>query len=166
MRKFKLLFFLALITSVVVAKEYHVSVKGSDKNNGSASMPYKTISAAAQVAQPGDVIIVHAGIYRERVTPPRGGESDTKRIIYRAAAGEKVEIKGSEIVTNWVKVQYNAWKLTLPNSFFGRFNPYSNLIHGDWFDPKGRQHHTGAVGAAHGRADRFDWHQLEQGLDH
>lgn len=145
MRKLKLLFFLALITSVVVAKEYHVSVKGSDKNNGSASMPYKTISAAAQVAQPGDVIIVHAGIYRERVTPPRGGESDTKRIIYRAAEGEKVEIKGSEIVTNWVKVQYNAWKLTLPNSFFGRFNPYSDLIHGDWFDPKGRQHHTGAV---------------------
>src|SRR5450759_437709 len=145
MRKFKLLFFLALITSVVVAKEYHVSVKGSDKNNGSASMPYKTISAAAQVAQPGDVIIVHAGIYRERVTPPRGGESDTKRIIYQAAEGEKVEIKGSEIVTNWVKVQYNAWKLTLPNSFFGRFNPYSDLIHGDWFDPKGRQHHTGAV---------------------
>ena len=134
-----------MITSVVVAKEYHVSVKGSDKNNGSASMPYKTISAAAQVAQPGDVIIVHAGIYRERVTPPRGGESDTKRIIYRAAEGEKVEIKGSEIVTNWVKVQYNAWKLTLPNSYFGRFNPYSDLIHGDWFDPKGRQHHTGAV---------------------
>ena len=145
MRKLKLLFFLVLITSVVVAKEYHVSVKGSDKNNGSASMPYKTISAAAQVAQPGDVIIVHAGTYRERVTPPRGGESDSKRIIYRAAEGEKVEIKGSEIVTNWVKVQYNAWKLTLPNSFFGRFNPYSDLIHGDWFDPKGRQHHTGAV---------------------
>jgi len=145
MRKLKLLFFLVLITSVVVAKEYHVSVKGSDKNNGSASMPYKTISAAAQVAQPGDVIIVHAGTYRERVTPPRGGESDTKRIIYQAAEGEKVEIKGSEIVTNWVKVQYNAWKLTLPNSFFGRFNPYSDLIHGDWFDPKGRQHHTGAV---------------------
>lgn len=134
-----------MITSVVVAKEYHVSVKGSDKNNGSASMPYKTISAAAQVAQPGDVIIVHAGIYRERVTPPRGGESDTKRIIYRAAEGEKVEIKGSEIVTNWVKVQYDVWELTLPNSFFGRFNPYSDLIHGDWFDPKGRQHHTGAV---------------------
>src|SRR5450759_5613474 len=117
MRKFKLLFFLALITSVVVAKEYHVSVNGSDKNNGSVSMPYKTITAAAHVAQPGDVIIVHAGTYRERVTPPRGGESDSKRIIYRAAEGEKVEIKGSEIVTSWVKVQYDVWELTLPNSY-------------------------------------------------
>jgi alpha-N-arabinofuranosidase len=146
MRKLKLLFFLALITPVVVvAREYHVSVKGSDKNDGSASMPYKSISAAAQVAQPGDVIIVHAGTYRERVTPPRGGKSDKMRIIYRAAEGEKVEIKGSEIVTNWVKVRDDTWKVTLPNSFFGSFNPYSDLIHGDWFDPKGRQHHTGAV---------------------
>jgi alpha-N-arabinofuranosidase len=145
MRKLKLLFILVFITSVVIAKEYHVSVKGSDKNDGSASMPYKTISAAARVAQPGDVIIVHAGTYRERVSPPRGGESDIRRIIYRAAEGEKVEIKGSEIVTNWMKVQDDAWKVTLPNSFFGRFNPYSDLIHGDWFDSKGRQHHTGAV---------------------
>ncbi len=46
---------------------------------------------------------------------------------------------------NWVKVQEDVWKATLPNSFFGSFNPYSDLIHGDWFNPKGRQHHTGAV---------------------
>ena len=25
----------------------------------------------------------------------------------------------------------------MPNSLFGDFNPYSDLIHGDWFDPKG-----------------------------
>jgi len=63
MRKLRLtlLLFLVLIPSVVSAKEYHVSVKGSDKNDGSVSMPYKTISAAAQVAQPGDVIITESG---------------------------------------------------------------------------------------------------------
>ena len=68
-----------------------------------------------------------------------------KRIVYQAAPGEKVEIKGSEVVKNWVKVQDDVWKVTLPNSFFGSFNPYSDLIHGDWFNPKGREHHTGAV---------------------
>ena len=88
---------------------------------------------------------MHEGVYRERISPPRGGESDAKRIVYQAAPGEKVEIKGSEVVKNWVKVQDDVWKVTLPNSFFGSFNPYSDLIHGDWFDPKGRQHHTGAV---------------------
>ena len=127
------------------ATEFHVAINGSDANNGSSSKPFKTISAAARVAQPGDIITVHAGTYRERVTPPRGGESDAKRIVYQAAAGEKVEIKGSEVVTNWVKVQDNVWKATLPNALFGGFNPYNDLIHGDWFDPKGREHHTGAV---------------------
>jgi alpha-N-arabinofuranosidase len=91
------------------------------------------------------VITVHAGVYRECVSPPRGGESDAKRIIYQAAPGEKVEIKGSEVVKNWEKVQGDTWKVTLPNSFFGKFNPYSDLIHGDWFDARERAHHTGAV---------------------
>ena len=85
------------------------------------------------------------GIYRERINPPRGGESDAKRIVYQAAAGEKVEIKGSEVVKNWVQVQGDVWKVDAAQFLLRHFNPYSDLIHGDWFDPKGRQHHTGAV---------------------
>jgi alpha-L-arabinofuranosidase len=127
------------------ATEYHVSRSGDNTNSGMRTAPLHTIQHAADIAQPGDVITVHEGVYRERIKPPRGGESDTKRIIYQAAAGEKVEIKGSELVKNWVKVQGDVWKVSLPNSFFGEFNPYSDLIHGDWFDPKGRKHHTGAV---------------------
>ena len=127
------------------AKEFHVSVNGDDSNQGSASKPFKTISAAARVAQAGDVITVHQGTYRELVNPPRGGESDARRITYQSAKGERVEIKGSEVITNWVKVQDDVWKVTLPNSFFGSFNPYSDLIRGDWFNRLGRDHHTGAV---------------------
>ncbi len=143
--KFKLLLLLALTSFVLPAKEYHVSVNGNDKNEGSSSSPFKTINFAAQFVVPGDVITVHTGTYRERVNPARGGESDTKRIIYRAAKGEKVVITGSESVKGWVKVSGDIWKVMLPNSFFGDFNPYSDLIRGDWFDPKGRQHHTGCV---------------------
>src|ERR1035437_4857356 len=122
-------------------KEYHVSPEGSDANEGSKTRMLKTISAAALRAQPGDVITVHGGVYRERINPPRGGESDQKRIVYQAAKGEKVAIKGSEVVTGWERVQLDTWKATLPNNFFGKFNPYSDLIHGDWFSAKGRQHH-------------------------
>ena len=87
----------ALLTAAPLAatNEFHVSVSGDDANDGSPSKPFKTISAAAQAAYPGDVITVHAGVYREHVSPPRGGESDAKRIVYQAAEGEKVEIKGS-----------------------------------------------------------------------
>ena len=141
---------LALITAIALAAavhaaEFHVATTGNDANPGTQAAPLRTIQHAADLAQPGDVITVHEGVYRERISPPRGGESDAKRIVYQAAPGEKVEIKGSEIVKGWVKVQGDVWKVTLPNAFFGNFNPYSDLIHGDWFNPKGREHHTGAV---------------------
>jgi alpha-N-arabinofuranosidase len=127
------------------ATELHVAAGGNDANSGTQAAPFRTIQRAADLAQPGDTITVHAGVYRERIAPPRGGESDQKRIVYRVAPGEKVAIKGSEVVKNWVKVQDDVWKVALPNSFFGGFNPYGDLIRGDWFNAKGRQHHTGAV---------------------
>ena len=85
MLKFKLLTVLVLSSFVISAKEYHVSVNGSDKSDGSSASPFKTINFVAQLAVPGDVITVHKGTYREWVNPARGGESDTKRIIYQAA---------------------------------------------------------------------------------
>jgi alpha-N-arabinofuranosidase len=127
------------------ATEIHVAPNGNDSNPGTQAAPLRTIQRAADLAQPGDIITVHEGVYRERISPPRGGESDVKRITYQAAPGAKVEIKGSEVVKGWVKVQDDVWKVTIANSIFGGFNPYSDLIHGDWFEPKGREHHTGAV---------------------
>ncbi|MHC4658169.1 MAG: right-handed parallel beta-helix repeat-containing protein [Planctomycetota bacterium] len=145
MKKLALIILAGLLTQSLSAREWHVSVKGSDKNDGSASKPYMTISAAAQVAQPGDVITVHEGSYRERVTPPRGGESDAKRIVYRAAVNEKVEIKGSEVITGWKMFAKGVWKVTIPNTFFADYNPYKDIIYGDWFHRLGRDHHTGEV---------------------
>lgn len=124
-------------------KEYHVSVNGNDANDGSKTNPFKTISAAANVAMPGDVVTVHTGVYREQITPPRGGNAANERIVYQAAKGEKVEIKGSEIIKGWQKEANDTWVVKIPNSFFGKFNPYSNLISGDWYS--GGKFHTGAV---------------------
>ena len=126
------------------AAEWHVAVTGKDTQGGTKDAPLQTIQRAADLAQPGDTVTVHAGVYRERINPPRGGESDAKRIIYQAAPGGKVEIKGSEVVTNWEKVQDDTWKASLPNTFFGKFNPYSDLVHGDWYN-KSLTNHTGAV---------------------
>ena len=140
----------ALVAFVVFAAaaetaEIHVAVNGKDVNAGTPEAPLRTIQRAAEMARPGDVVTVHAGVYRERISPPRGGESDAKRITYQAAPGGKVEIKGSEVVKDWVMVEPGLWKATVPNSLFSAFNPFSDLIRGDWFEPKGREHHTGAV---------------------
>ena len=112
----------ALLAVTVHGAEFHVALQGHDTNAGTKKAPLRTIQHAADLAQPGDVITVHEGVYRERINPPRGGASDQQRIVYQAARGERVEIKGSEVVTGWTKVQDDVWKVTLPNSFFGSFN--------------------------------------------
>ncbi|WP_254560021.1 right-handed parallel beta-helix repeat-containing protein [Dyadobacter diqingensis] len=134
-----------LISFCSFSKEYHVAKNGSDSNEGSSGRPVQTISAAVKLAYPGDTITVHTGTYREWVNPLRGGNSDSNRIVYRAALGEKVQIKGSEVVTGWKRVQNGVWKVILPNSFFGDYNPYKDSINGDWFIDRGRLHHTGEV---------------------
>lgn len=137
--------FILLPLLTLGAREIHVATSGNDSAAGSSAQPLRTIQAAANLALPGDTITVHEGTYRERINPPRGGESDAKRILYQPAPGAKVTIKGSEIVKGWTKEKHDTWKVTLPNSFFGSFNPYADEIRGDWFQPQGRKHHTGAV---------------------
>ena len=50
---------LLLAAQVSYAREIHVAITGNDNNAGTASNPCRTISAAARIAQPGDVITVH-----------------------------------------------------------------------------------------------------------
>ena len=134
---------LALATAAN-ATEYDSSLQGRDTNPGTREAPFRTIQRAADVAQPGDTVTVHEGIYRERVNPPRGGLSDTKRIVYPAAPGEKVEVRGSEVVSQWTRVTGDVWTAEVDNTLFGAFNPFADEIRGDWFDPEEHQ-------APHGR---------------
>ena len=144
-----LIFWSALSPLVVFAdkgKVYHVSVVGSDRNVGTLDRPFKTINHAAQFVKAGDVVTVHSGIYREQVVPLNGGVSDSKRITYQAAEGEKVEVKGSEIIKCWKLLSSGIWKVTIPDTFFGAYNPFKDEIKGDWFfPPNGRNLHTGEV---------------------
>lgn len=74
---------------------YHVNTaKGNDQAAGTPNAPFKTIQKAANVAQPGDTVLVYAGVYRERVIPPRGGSDEDHRIVYKAKLGDKVIISG------------------------------------------------------------------------
>jgi alpha-L-arabinofuranosidase len=131
--------------ATVFSRDFHVATTGDDAADGSSANPLRTIQAAADRAQPGDVITVREGVYRERIDPPRGGRSDASRIVYQAAPGGKVTIKGSEPVKGWEKLAHDTWRVKLSNKRFGGFNPYADEIKGDWFNSKGRKHHTGAV---------------------
>ena len=144
----KTMFSMCLLLSVssLFAREYHVSPSGNDAANGSVETPLRTINRAAQLALPGDTVTVHQGTYREWIDPLNGGESNTKRILYRAAEDEKVEIKGSELVTGWKREKKNkqVWKVVLPNRFFGNYNPFNDRLYGDWLWSD-KVHHTADV---------------------
>lgn len=48
---------------------------------------------------------------------------EKNRIVYEAAEGEKVSIRGSEVVKNWKKLD-DIWYCDIDNSMFGDFNPF------------------------------------------
>ncbi|MFP3043106.1 right-handed parallel beta-helix repeat-containing protein [Treponema primitia] len=125
-------------------KVYHVAKTGSDHNTGTAESPFLAINKAAGLAAAGDTVIVHGGVYREWVRPKNTGISNTRRVVFKAAPGEKVVIKGSEAVTGWEKVQGAVWKKTLDNGFFGSYNPFAANIIGEWV-VHGHEKHLGDV---------------------
>lgn len=146
MKKLMVSMCLLLLVTNLFAREYHVSIGGNDAANGSVEKPLRTINRAAQLALPGDTVTVHQGTYREWIDPLNGGESNARRILYRAAENEKVEVKGSELVTGWKREKKNkqVWKVVLPNRFFGNYNPFNDRLYGDWLWSD-KIHHTADV---------------------
>ena len=121
----------------------HVSAAAASHvgaHNGGADTPFATISAAAAVAQPGDTILVHEGVYREQVSPALGGLNEFNRITYTVADGEHAVIKGSEVVTDWRPLEIDGkpvpgvWHVSVPNALFGNFNPFAKPLRGDWLE--------------------------------
>ena len=131
----------AALAAFALASEIHVAPSGDDNSgDGSPQRPFRTVQHAAEVAQSGDAVTVHAGVYRERVHPPNGG------VTFEAAPGDVVTISGAEPASGWAHVAADAWSLSLPSyATFGNFNPYTDQLRGDWFSPEGRVHHSGAV---------------------
>ena len=82
-------------------------------NPGSAAAPFRTINAAARRLQPGEKVVIHAGIYRECVRPARGGTDAEAMIAYEAAPGERVIVRGSDL---WTPTAHPSAGYALPGS--------------------------------------------------
>lgn len=114
--------------------------QASDTNPGTQQLPFKTISRAAELLQPGERVVVASGIYREWVCPLRGGLDAEHLISYEAAPGAQVVIKGSEILTEklqesrpWIPDPGTPAKpgaapirmVRLPRHLFPGYNPFA-----------------------------------------
>lgn len=70
-----------LCCSQARAATIHVAKDGAAGNPGSEEQPLDTIAAAVERARPGDIIRVHAGTWRETVTPAVSGEPDAPIVL-------------------------------------------------------------------------------------
>ena len=95
---------------------------------------YRTIQAAADVAKPGDVVIIDPGVYREWVKPANAGTAEAP-ITYRARERGKAVITGADVVTGWRKRADGLWEVKLPYDAFGGLNPFTDFISGNWYQP-------------------------------
>jgi hypothetical protein len=88
---------LLLSVTLEVAQQ---SPHASDDGLGSEASPFKTVSKAAGKAQPGDLVRIHGGIYREHVLIRTSGTTAAP-IRFEAAEGEHVILTGAEGLTGW-----------------------------------------------------------------
>ncbi len=134
----------------VWTRDLHVDAndpKASDRNDGSASAPFRTISRAAELAEPGTRVLIHAGLYRECVSPARGGTDPEHMVSYEAFGDGDVIIRASEEVKDFVPSEgwslrfgpgegagaesIRIWEYDLDPDLFRGYNPFCavNILH-------------------------------------
>ncbi len=142
----------------VWTRELHVNAghpSASDANDGSAASPFRTIGRAAAEAGPGTRVLIHAGIYRECVSPAMGGTDPEHMISYEAFGDGNVIIRASEEVTDFApsegwslrlgpgeeRGELRIWEYDLDPDLFRGYNPFCavNILHDRLFSSMTRQ---------------------------
>lgn len=121
----------------------YVDIHACKDGNGTEQSPFKHINDAAQIAKPGDEVLVAPGIYREYVNPLNAG-LENNPITYRSKVPLGAVITGAEKTAEWQHYKDNVWVLRINNYTFGTYNPYTTFIKGDWYFGQFVRH-TGAV---------------------
>lgn len=78
--------------------------KSSDDNPGTQELPFKTINKPAQIVEPGDVVVVKPGIYREHIRLLRSGRED-KPILFINDPPHTAIVTGADVITGWERIE-------------------------------------------------------------
>ncbi len=94
--------------------------QASDSGDGSAVHPWRTIAKAAEMAGPGDTVIIRAGTYRETVVAKTSGTAQSP-IIFEAAPGAHVVLTGADHLTGWQQLSGGrpVYQVPWPHRFIG-----------------------------------------------
>ncbi len=79
---------------------------------------FRTIGEAAARAEAGDTVLIHGGVYRERVVVEAGGEAG-KPITFAAAPGAHVVVTGADEITDWERAaaDRHVYRTPWPHAF-------------------------------------------------
>jgi hypothetical protein len=116
--------------STALAREWFVrqaDPAASDIAEGLTDHPLRTINAAAQLAQPGDIVTVGQGIYHEWISPVRGGNANAP-IQYRSLPEHAAIVRGTDVLdAQWQAVPHAPGVFTapLPEAAFVFGNPFA-----------------------------------------
>ena len=104
-RLINLLTIILLFNLRSVAVNYYVSTTGSDSNDGTEKSPFLTISHAAELVNPGDVVYVNAGNYPERVVIKKSGTSESSRITFKASPRRGATLSGFNLPGSYIRIE-------------------------------------------------------------
>lgn len=110
-----IILFLIIFKSYLLSQIY-VAVDGSDTNSGTFEFPFKTITKAVSVVNPGDTIYIRGGVhqYNTTITISKIGTSDSKYYLF-AYPGERPIIDFSAMATadanRGISLRGNYWHI-------------------------------------------------------
>jgi len=139
-----------------MARTYYVSANGSDKSNGlSINSAFATLQKAADLSQPGDIVYVMNGTYRQpsgsngNVLTIRNSGTANAWITYKAYPGQQpkiistgwsgIEIQGAEYITvEGFELEGNSDSVTLDYALAQKDNLNNPITSGNGIliDPK------------------------------
>jgi len=109
-----------LLASVAQARTFVVNPglpSANDANPGSDTQPLRTLGRAAALVQPGDVVQIYSGVYREAVTIAQSGTKD-QPIRFEAAPGAAVVITGADRLIGWTRDEGGTYSIPWPHRLF------------------------------------------------
>ncbi len=75
---------------------------------GYPAVPLATLAKACAIAEPGETVMLRAGVYRELLRPAND------RVTFRAMPGETVMVSGADLIEGWRRGADGSWSAPLP----------------------------------------------------
>jgi hypothetical protein len=93
--------------NLVLGTTYYVDPNGDDSNDGlSLQTPFQTIQKAADIVNPGDIVLIRGGEYTGGVKMTRGG-TESNDVIFKAYKNETPVLTCGQIYTGWSQPDIN-----------------------------------------------------------